>query len=151
MSETTQSFEHADASSAGPKLAYEKADLQVGAVIKFGIGLAVAIAVIQLIIVGVYWWIAGHQKAAQPKLSPLVQQAHKQLPQNLEQIPEPRLQAADTVDYAEWQKGQTNKLESYGWVNEKKGVARIPIEQAMKILADPEQQSKYGIHTAAKK
>jgi hypothetical protein len=50
--------------------------------------------------------------------------------------PEPRLDATPGGTAAEVLARQRELLEAYGWVDEAEGLARIPIEQAMAILAD---------------
>jgi hypothetical protein len=127
---------------------YEKKDINTGGAIRFVVGLAVALIVIHMIILGLYFLLAAQARNAQPKLSPVVEKGRKELPRDLTAIPEPRLQTSDVADFAEWQARQKAKLENYGWVDEKKSVVRIPIEQAMKFLADPKKQAEYGLNVA---
>ncbi|HEV7302346.1 MAG TPA: hypothetical protein VGN72_23610 [Tepidisphaeraceae bacterium] len=58
--------------------------------------------------------------------------------------PEPRLQPSrghESTDDQDWiflDNAYKAALDNYGWVDEKNGVARIPVDQAMeKVLADP--------------
>jgi hypothetical protein len=130
---------------------YETADVNVGPIIRFGIALAVAGIVIHLVILGTYALLARSAKNAQPHLSALEEKDRVQLPKDLTAIPEPRLQVSDVGDLEAWRQQQRNKLKTYGWVDEKKGVVHIPIDQAIKILADPNQQAANGIVTSVKK
>jgi hypothetical protein len=50
--------------------------------------------------------------------------------------PEPRLQSDPASDLERFQKQQDAILNSYGWVDEKAGIARIPIERAMDLIAE---------------
>jgi hypothetical protein len=50
--------------------------------------------------------------------------------------PEPRLQAAPEADAAEMRAAEEEFLNSYGWVDEEAGIARIPIEEAMALIAE---------------
>ncbi len=50
-------------------------------------------------------------------------------------FPSPRLQRATTYDMVEFRKGEDAALSSYGWEDPKAGIARIPIDRAIDILA----------------
>lgn len=50
--------------------------------------------------------------------------------------PSPRLQAEPALELEEMQARDRLVLESYGWIDREAGVARIPIERAMTILAE---------------
>ena len=49
--------------------------------------------------------------------------------------PEPRLQTDPAADLAAYMAKQRELLDSYGWVDRAQGIARIPIEEAMRRLA----------------
>ena len=49
--------------------------------------------------------------------------------------PEPRLQTDPAADLATYMTKQRELLDSYGWVDRAHGIARIPIEEAMRRLA----------------
>jgi hypothetical protein len=51
--------------------------------------------------------------------------------------PVPRLQVAPSADLASEHARERAQLESYGWEDRQRGVARIPIERAMQLLAAP--------------
>jgi hypothetical protein len=51
------------------------------------------------------------------------------------QFPEPRLQASPPGDLTTMRKEDDAALNSYGWVDKKKGIARIPIDRAIDVLA----------------
>ena len=53
----------------------------------------------------------------------------------VDQFPQPRLQSNPTIDMAEVTKEERALIGSYGWVDQKKGIARIPVNRAMEILA----------------
>lgn len=46
----------------------------------------------------------------------------------------PLLQVNPGADLEELQQSERQTLNSYGWVDQKKGIVRIPIEEAMKIV-----------------
>ncbi len=49
--------------------------------------------------------------------------------------PEPRLQANAVEDLRQMRAVEDQVLNSYGWVDRKKGVVRIPIDRAIELLA----------------
>jgi hypothetical protein len=48
--------------------------------------------------------------------------------------PSPRLQPDPLLDFEEFRDAQQNALNSYGWVDQQRGIAHIPIDQAMEML-----------------
>jgi hypothetical protein len=49
-------------------------------------------------------------------------------------FPEPRLQVAPRVDLLRLERAQREELSGYAWVDRANGLARIPIEQAMRAV-----------------
>lgn len=49
--------------------------------------------------------------------------------------PEPRLEARPAEALVELERQEEGRLGSYGWVDQDAGIARIPLEQAMELLA----------------
>ena len=56
--------------------------------------------------------------------------------------PAPRLQASPTRDMQEMRRSENTRLQSYGWIDQAAGIARIPIGQAMELLATRELPSR---------
>ena len=50
--------------------------------------------------------------------------------------PAPRLQQFPRTEFYDFRVGELQKLESYGWVNKDAGLVHIPIEDAMRLLAE---------------
>lgn len=50
--------------------------------------------------------------------------------------PSPRLQVNAPRDLADYMKLQQQTLDSYGWVDQKAGVVRVPIERAIDLLME---------------
>ena len=50
----------------------------------------------------------------------------------------PRLQPAPQVDSAAYFDEKARLLDSYGWVDREAGVARIPVAEAMRLMAERE-------------
>ena len=58
--------------------------------------------------------------------------------------PLPRLQTQPFKDIYLLRKGETEKLESYAWVDKPAGVTRIPIERAMEIVLEKGLPARTG-------
>src|SRR5207248_5797139 len=50
-------------------------------------------------------------------------------------FPEPTLQKNPQEDLKRYEREQRTALSTYGWVDRSKGLARIPIEEAMRLIA----------------
>jgi hypothetical protein len=50
--------------------------------------------------------------------------------------PAPRLQTNAAADLQAFREGESKRLNTYYWIDKQKGVVHVPIEQAMKKLAD---------------
>jgi hypothetical protein len=48
----------------------------------------------------------------------------------------PRLQSKPASDLGAYRRTQQEKLSSYGWVDKNAGIARIPIDRAIELLAE---------------
>ena len=82
---------------------------------------------------GVSWWylraVEKEEAAVDRPVSPLA----ATLP---EVPPEPRLQVTPAVDLATARAREDALLSSYGWIDAKSGLVRIPIDRAIEVLAE---------------
>lgn len=109
---------------------HEESDVDVGAIIRYGIGLFVVGAVIHVFL----WWLLGaygrqHERAL-TQVYPLAAGQQDRLP------PSPRFQQNPQLDLQELRGEQKALLEGYGWVNKETGVARIPVDAAMRMVVE---------------
>jgi hypothetical protein len=58
------------------------------------------------------------------------------IPDNSPPPPGPRLQVAPQADLDRLRASESNRLTTFGWVDRNKQIARMPIEQAIKLLAE---------------
>jgi len=108
-----------------PGAGYEQRDVNVRALLQFGFWMAVFIA---LTLVAMRWTFAylDRIETLGPAASPFVNE--RQIP------PKPRIQAdphQELKDYCAAQQGQVN---SYGWIDQRLHVVRIPIDRAMDLV-----------------
>jgi hypothetical protein len=77
-------------------------------------------------------FVFGFYKVCEGWLAPsreLRDQAQPRIP------PPPRLQIDPSVDEKELEAAEETRLHTYGWVDRKRGIARVPIERAMDAAA----------------
>jgi hypothetical protein len=121
---------------------YERQDLQPSGILYFLLGLAVMTVICLLGIRGVFAYLDHRDKADQPPVNPLV----TNVPEDTRRIsgdpdeylkkafPNPRLETDERNQLNEESAREEGVLYSYGWVDEKAGTVRIPIERAMDLL-----------------
>ena len=108
-------------------LKYEAEDFSPRAIRWFTAGLAVLAVMVLVLMGGLLWLLSGGWPPRQGIVTPMVPAPNMS--------PAPDLQVAATRDYQEMRAAEETKLHSYGWVNREAGIAAIPIERAMEILA----------------
>ncbi len=106
--------------TSGPR--YETRDANVRAVTIFVIVLFVTIIGALGMSWGVLQYFTTRQKPATPFWS------DRTLP------PAPRLQVSPRADLQHYRANENEALSSYGWIDRKAGIVRIPIDQAMDLL-----------------
>jgi hypothetical protein len=78
------------------------------------------------------WWLLGvferQNERKQTQVYPMAATDQNRLP------PAPRFQENPQQELQDLRAKQKAMLEGYGWVNKDNGVARIPIDEAMKII-----------------
>jgi len=110
-----------------PQPGYELSDLRPGYIALFGIALTaviVAATVVASLLI--------HFKAAEfsRQETPL-----PRLAQEREATPGPRLQVGANKDLRQMRAAEDAALNNYGWVDKNAGIVRIPVDQAMEVLA----------------
>jgi len=122
-------------------VAHEHSDINVRAVITA----TVVVAAVCLATAALMWllfrYFESEAVARDPKVSPLAAPATQMPPTTLESpafggAPEPRLLTDEPRNLQQERGRATDVLQGYGWVDEKSGVARIPIEEAKKLIAE---------------
>jgi hypothetical protein len=122
-----------------PEEGYERQDLTAHAVFAFLISLIVGGGVVYFIIWGLYHFMDARQRLRQPEQSPLVKQVETDTrivsPDEITKFPQPRLERNERIEINDFRLKEEQTINSYGWVDEKAGVVRIPIERAMQLVA----------------
>jgi hypothetical protein len=107
---------------------YEATDVNVWPVTK-ALGALVAVTVVALLI-PMFLWFRGRLARTDPAPPPMGRHETGRLPA------EPRLQTRPLDDLAAIRADDERRLKSYGWVDESQGIVRIPIEAAMRMIAE---------------
>jgi hypothetical protein len=116
---------HLDARNA--EVNHETSDVNIRAILGFGVVLIVAAVMIHFVIWLLFGYFNGRETLRAPAEYPLAVSQGARLP------PEPRLQTNPREDLRELRAKEDELLGSYGWVDQRAGIARIPIGEAMKL------------------
>ena len=112
------------------EVVHEESDVNVGAILRYGVVLLLIGAVVHMVL----WWLLGtyerRHERAQTQVYPLAAGRQDRLP------PSPRLQTNPQQELQDLRAKQQSLLTGYGWVNRDAGVARIPIEDAMRMVVE---------------
>ena len=114
-------------SNSHGRVGHETSDVNPLYVGLFGLGLAMMIALVLLALGRIFWRFEAAAERADPPQSPL---AGEQTP------PLPRLQDQPAVELARLRREEDQRLTSYGWIDRKQRVVRVPIDRAIEILAE---------------
>ena len=113
---------------ANPAVRFEQEDIRATPVLRFLIGISITTVVVCFLLLAFYRAMRSHLAARQPP-PPHMQFAKDREP------PPPRLQEQPASELAAIRAEEEATLSSYGVLDEKTGVVHIPIEAAMRLLA----------------
>jgi hypothetical protein len=102
-----------------PKTAFEKSDWPLGTVGLVLLGTLIFLVIAPFVLIGAF-----------PRAVSDVSRALTVEP------PQPRLQTDPSEDLAKFLAAEDKRLNTYYWIDKKKGIIHIPIEQAMQELAE---------------
>jgi hypothetical protein len=106
---------------------YERRDASIPGLLQFGFWLAVIIVVVLFAMKWTFLYFARTQELGPPR-SPLATENARILP------PNPRLQAHPRADLENYCQAEQHEINSYGWVDQQDGIARIPVDRAMDLV-----------------
>ncbi|MGB2605175.1 MAG: hypothetical protein WBC78_16375 [Candidatus Sulfotelmatobacter sp.] len=120
---------------------YERQDLAPSGILYFLVTLAVATILCMFGLRGLYAYLDHREKAGQPAVNPLI----TNVPADTRHIapgypqtafPSPKLEEDERGQLNGILQNEEKTLYSYGWVDEKAGTIRIPIERAMDLIVE---------------
>lgn len=105
------------------RIGHETADVNVWAVGKFGIVLAVFTVLSVFLLVGVFQFFKSREPASDKAIDPL------------KVFPSPQLLQNEPKNLAQYRATEDQVLDGYSWVDHKQGIVRIPVDLAIDVLA----------------
>ena len=140
------SDEHLNHGHSGHGVEYEHEDLSTGGVFGFFVGLAITGVIIYFMVTGMYTFLDKYEQSQMTASSPLMK-AEDSAMIGARRVPNdypekrfkdngsPLLEVDERGQLYKFVMDQEKQLNSYDWVDEKAGVARIPIDRAMELIA----------------
>jgi hypothetical protein len=133
---------HPNPGHSGDETGFEREDLSSRGVFAFMIGLGVVGVIIYFIIIGMYSFLDKYERSQMATASPLVTSkgamsrvvTQDYVDQRFKENGAPMLETNERGQFRDFLMNQEKELNSYGWVDEKAGVAHIPIERAMELI-----------------
>lgn len=114
-------------SSSHSTVGHELSDLKPGNIALFAAALAITITLVLVVSHWLFEFAMVQQAETQRPPSPLAS--------TREPMPEPHLQVHAPKDLQEMRAAEDVVLKSYGWIDPKEGIVRIPVDRAMELLA----------------
>ena len=129
-----------------PRIGHEPTEFNPRPILYFVGGLLTTTVVVHLLIFGQLSWFTGAQTPTAGRIVPLP-------PLKDQPSREPRLQEASTIDLGVLRRREQAELRSSDWVDEKAQTVRIPIDEAMRVIAAkglPTRKSEAGADAVAR-
>jgi len=111
------------------QLGYEARDVSLNALGKWLIALGVFIGGTALVTYGIFKLFVA------PVVPGAEQRPGITVPLPPPPAPNPALQPSPRLDLRKWREEEDEAMNSYGWVDRKKGIVRIPVDRAMDLIA----------------
>jgi hypothetical protein len=118
-----------------PENLYERRDLNTRAIFGFLIALGIAGVLMHLVFWGMYKYLARGYVQRTPVQANTIEESAREIPRAVRAMPAPKLQPDPVADLNKFRLSEEEKLNSYGWVDQKAGTVHIPIEKAIDVLA----------------
>ncbi len=124
-------------------VSFERTDVDYFQVSAFGIGLLISTIVVAFGIIGLFNFLTKHENAKNPAPIGNMAREKDKLP------PRPHIQpvpgdALPRVQLQDLRASEDQLLTHYGWIDEGKGIVRIPISQAIDMVAAKGLPTKAG-------
>ena len=104
---------------------HESRDADIQPILLTGFGLALCVVVVGLIVYGTFRYLATHPATSvQPNPMAVFD---SQIP------PAPRIEEYPAIEIQQLRAQEEQTLSTYGWIDKKKGVVRIPLDRAMQL------------------
>ncbi|HZQ90182.1 MAG TPA: hypothetical protein VFA60_00135 [Terriglobales bacterium] len=112
-----------------PHVGYERRQLNARMIVFAVALLAVFALIVHLAVLGLATYMEGNARRADGRPGPMSEINSGRVP------PEPRLQSNPVADLERLRAAEDQVLNGYAWIDKNAGVVRIPVAEAMKIVA----------------
>jgi hypothetical protein len=122
-------------------VAHEHSDISIRSVTMYAVALAVITATAFGLMYGLFRFLESQAAGNDARLSPLAVPAVQMPPNTTESptfgnAPQPQLLTSEPTVLGQQRRYEDLQLTAYGWVDEARGVARIPIAEAKKLIVE---------------
>jgi len=104
---------------------HERRDADIRPIVLTGIGLALTVVVVGFIVYGTFQYLATHP-ATSVQSNPMAE-FDSQIP------PAPRIEEHPAIEIQQLHAQEEQTLSTYGWIDKKAGVVRIPLDRALEL------------------
>ena len=108
-------------------VAHEHSDVNIRTVLAFGAGMAALVIGAALLMSFMFNAFASQAAARDPEVSPVA-------PTSGIQPKAPQLLTDERGNLKKFREEESKKIDGYGWVDERAGIAHVPIEEAKKLI-----------------
>ena len=143
MADTTNDPNNHEQRHANPHVSHERGDVNVFQITGFGIGLVISCIIVVFAMWAMFAYLAKREDSKNAPVPTAMSQERQRVP------PEPRLSGVTLdasgqisahpvyprVELRELREDEDAILNNYGWVDPDHGIVRIPIDQAIDIVA----------------
>jgi hypothetical protein len=126
----------------GGGIRFESRDIGARAVVRLGLWITLVVVGVIIVLVPLIRYLAAEEKRQEPPTPLLARSDANRLP------PEPRLQTEPFGDIIRLREVQGALIHSYGWVDRQAGIARVPVEEAAKLLQERGLPARAGSFAA---
>ena len=122
-------------------VAHEHSDVDIRAIITSAVVLTVVVIVSQVLMYVLFGWFEREAAANEPPVSPLSRPA-TEMPRTItdphfsQGVAAPQLLTNEPMALEKFLADQNKRLHGFGWIDEKTGVAHMPIDDAKKLILE---------------
>jgi hypothetical protein len=116
-----------------PDVSFERTDVDFFQITAFGIGLLIATVVVAFAIIALFNFLAKHENAKNPPPIASMMKERPGLPPAPHLQPEPG-EKIPPMQLKDMHESEDAILDNYGWVDQSKGIAHVPIDQAIEMV-----------------
>jgi hypothetical protein len=126
---TKHDTHHSSEPEINPNVAYEHGDADIATISRYTIALVFGVLIAASAMWGLFDYFNGQANKEEAVVPKVIQDQRPKLP------PEPRLQQYPKAYIKDLKAAESAQIGSYGWVDQKNGIVRIPIDEAIAAVS----------------